>query len=106
MPFHSPAAISPCKCLGAALLLLLFAALPARSAGFTDAAARPVRVPDHIGRVMAADRTAEVLVLVLAPDKLAGLSSEPRRGDLPPRFARVPVIQWQRDGNPANMAQA
>jgi iron complex transport system substrate-binding protein len=105
MALRSPAAKFSQKCLGVALLLLVLAALPARSAEFTDAAARRVVVPDYIGRVMAADRTAEVLVLVLAPDKLAGLGSEPRRSDLPPRFARVPVIRWRPDGNPANMIE-
>jgi iron complex transport system substrate-binding protein len=91
--------------LVAALLLLVFAGSYARSAEFTDAAGRRVVVPDRIGRVLAADRTAEVLVLVLAPDKLAGLGREPRRGDLPPRFARVPVIEWRPDGNPANLIE-
>ena len=105
MPFRSPAARLSQKCLGAALLLLALAALPARSAEFIDAAGRQVMLPVYIGRVMAADRTAEVLVLVLSPDKLAGLGREPRRGDLPPRFARVPVITWEPDGNPANMVE-
>src|SRR3954449_431834 len=94
------------QCLGAALLLLVFAASEGRSADFIDAAGRRVVVPDRVGRVMAADRSAEVLILVLAPSKLAGLGREPRRGDLPPRFARVPVIQWRPDGNPASMAEA
>src|SRR5437764_12017247 len=106
MRFRAHAATLFLQCLGAALLLLVFGGSVARSAEFTDAAGRRVAVPDRVGRVMAADRTAEVLVLVLAPDKLAGLGREPRRGALPPRFARVPVVQWRPDGNPANMAEA
>ena len=106
MPFRLPAATLTRKCLGVALLLLALAALPARSAEFMDSAGRRVVVPDRIGRVMAADPTAEVLVLVLAPAELAGLGREPRRGDLPPRFARVPVIRWQPYGTAADMAAA
>jgi iron complex transport system substrate-binding protein len=93
-------------CLGAALLLVFSTISAARSAEFTDGAGRRVLIPDRIGRVLAADPTAEVLVLVLAPDKLAGLGREPRRGDLPPRFAGVPVIEWGPDGNPAHMVEA
>jgi iron complex transport system substrate-binding protein len=106
MPFRSPAAMLSRKCLGAALLLLLCTALPVQAGDFIDAAGRRVVIPERIGRVMPADRTAEVLVLVLAPEKLAGFGREPRRGDLPPRFGRVPVIDWGPDGNPAKMAEA
>jgi iron complex transport system substrate-binding protein len=106
MRFRAHAATLFVKCMGLALLLLAVGGSSARSAEFIDAAGRRVVVPDRVGRVMAADRTAEVLVLVLAPDKLAGLGREPRRGALPPRFARVPVVQWRPDGNPANMAEA
>src|SRR5438067_4436456 len=104
MPLRTPAMLS-LKCLGAALLSLVGMALPAGSAEFTDAAGRRLVVPDQIGRVMAADRTAEVLVLVLAPDKLASLGREPRRGDLPPRFARVPAVVWGPDGNPGDIGE-
>src|SRR5947199_2283689 len=106
MRFRAHAATLFVQCMGLAMLLLAIGGSGARSAEFIDAAGRRVVVPDRVGRVMAADHTAEVLVLVLAPDKLAGLGREPRRGDLPPRFARVPVIQWRPDGNPASMAEA
>ena len=106
MPFRSPAAMLSRLCFGAALLLLGLGMGPARAADYLDAAGRRVTVPERITRVMAADRIAEVLVLVLAPDKLAGLGREPRRGDLPPRFGRVPVIEWGPDGNPAHIAEA
>ena len=106
MRFCAHAATLFVQCMGLAMLLLAIGGSGALSAEFIDAAGRRVVVPDRVGRVMAADHTAEVLVLVLAPDKLAGLGREPRRGDLPPRFARVPVVQWRPDGNPANMAEA
>src|SRR5260221_14762164 len=106
MPFRPPPAPLTRKCFGAALLLLALTAVPARSAEFVDSAGRRIVVPDRIGRVMAADPTAEVLVLVLAPAKLAGLGREPRRGDLPPRFPRGPVIRRQPYGTAADMAAA
>src|SRR3954471_15261392 len=107
MRFRAHAATLFVQCMGLlALLLLAIGGSGARSAEVIDAAGRRVIVPAGIGRVMAAGPTAEVLVLVLAPDKLAGLGREPRRGALPPRFARVPVVQWRPDGNPANMAEA
>ena len=106
MPFRPPVALLSRLCLGAALMLLGFAAVQARAADYLDAAGRRVVVPERVNRVMAADRIAEVLVLVLAPDKLAALGRQPRRGDLPPRFGRVPVVQWGPDGNPANMVDA
>jgi iron complex transport system substrate-binding protein len=57
----------------AALCLLALGATPCIAGEFTDSAGRIVTVPDHIGRVLPADGAAEVLVFVLAPDKLAGL---------------------------------
>src|SRR5881397_3506771 len=70
MRFRAHAATPFLQCLGAALLLLVFAASDGRSADFIDAAGRRVVAPDRVGRVMAADRSAEVLILVLAPNKL------------------------------------
>jgi iron complex transport system substrate-binding protein len=62
--------------LFAALAVSLFsAALGLSSAGaeeFTDSAGRIVVLPDRISRVMAASPSAEVLVYVLAPQKLIG----------------------------------
>src|SRR5207253_300285 len=74
MPLCSPAAIA------AALLLLALAAMPARADDFTDAAGRRVVLPAEPRHVMAASPTAEVLVSVLAADKLAGASRAARRG--------------------------
>jgi iron complex transport system substrate-binding protein len=110
MPLRSSIATSCRKCLGAALPLLLLAALllsagPARSAEFTDAAGRRVMLPAVVAHVMPADRNAEVLVLVLAPDKLAGLGRVPSRRALP-GAAHIPVIGWGPRGTPASMAAA
>ena len=110
MPLRSPAALLCQKCLVASLLLLAGAALlistgPARAADFIDAAGRSVVLPDPIRRIMPAERNAEVLVFVLAPDKLAGLSRLPGRGALLPRAARLPVLGWRVRSNPASMAQ-
>ena len=75
----------------AALSLIALAATPTLAAEFTDSAGRHVMVPDHINRAMAADMSAEVLVFVLAPDKLVGWV-QPPAGPLPPHFAHRPVI--------------
>jgi len=93
-----------------AALVLLAGALsmttgPARSADFTDAAGRRVVLPDPIRRILPAERNAEVLVFVLAPEKLAGLSRLPGRGALFPRAARLPVVGWRPRSNPASMAE-
>jgi iron complex transport system substrate-binding protein len=108
MPLRPPAARFRQKRRGAALLLILMAAFfigagPARAAEFMDAAGRRVVLPDRIGRVMAASPTAEVLVFVLAPDKLAGLSGPARRGGGAGR--RVPVLTWRPGMGPASMAE-
>ncbi len=55
-----------------ALVAAAFGALPAAAKEFTDSAGRIVVLPDHVNRVMAAGPAAEVLIYVLAPDKLAG----------------------------------
>src|SRR5713226_1319641 len=103
MPCRSPAA------LVAALVLLagagLMSAGPARSADFTDAAGRRVVLPDPIRRIMPAERNAEVLVFVLAPETLAGLSRLPGRGALLPKAARLPVVGWRPRSSPASMAE-
>src|SRR5229473_832574 len=95
MPLRSPAAVL------AAVLLPAFAAFisagPARSADFTDAAGRRVVLP--------AEPNAEVLVFVLAPDKLVGLSRLPGRGALLPRASRLPVLGWRPRSVPASMAE-
>jgi iron complex transport system substrate-binding protein len=76
-----------------AFLLLAFFAVPARAADFVDSAERYVVIPDRIGRVMAAEQSAAVLVFVLAPEKLVGWSrplTREQRAYLPAKFARLP----------------
>ncbi|MBV9858725.1 MAG: ABC transporter substrate-binding protein [Alphaproteobacteria bacterium] len=80
--------------LATALLLLGFVAVPVGAADFTDSAQRRVVLPDRIGRVMAANPSAEVLVFALAPDKLAGWTrplGSMQRPYVPARFANLPV---------------
>jgi len=77
-----------------AFLLVALFAVPARAADFVDSAERYVALPDRIGRVMAADQSAAVLVFVLAPEKLVGWSrplTREQRAYLPAKFARLPV---------------
>ena len=61
-------------------LLLALLAGSGRAAGFVDAAERYVVLPDRIGRVMTANPAADVLVFVLAPEKLLGWSVPLSRG--------------------------
>jgi iron complex transport system substrate-binding protein len=77
------------------LLLIVFSATPGRAADFVDSAERYVPLPNQIGRVMAADQSAAVLVYVLAPEKLVGWSrplSREQRAYIPAKFARLPVV--------------
>src|SRR5438094_3132985 len=87
----------------AALLLVLLAA-PVVAGEFVDAAGRRVLLPDRIARILPAERNAEVLILVMAPDKLVGLSQVPSRGALVPRGSRLPVFAWRPRSDPASMA--
>ena len=78
--------------IAAVFTLCVLGALPAAAAGeFTDSAGRIVVIPDHVRRVMPANLSAEVLIYVLAPDKLAafnyGLVQGPKQ-----RSARVPIV--------------
>lgn len=101
MPLRSPAA----------WLTLLFVTLlagPGRTAGFVDAAERYVVVPDRVGRVVTANPPADVLVFALAPDKLVGWSAAPsrsRRGYLPAKFARLPIVGQLIGPNPTETVQ-
>lgn len=103
MPRRLPAALL------ASLLLLAGAvpmsAGPARSADFTDAAGRRVVLPEPIRRILPAERNAEVLVFVLAPDRLVGLSRLPGRGALFPQASRLPVVEWRPRSTPASMIE-
>jgi len=84
----------------AGLLLLTLNGAPADAADFTDAAGRHVVLPAQIGRVMPAERNAEVMLFVLAPDKLVGLS----RASLLKRPAGA-VFGWRPRTVPAAMAE-
>jgi iron complex transport system substrate-binding protein len=88
----------------AALVLTALGTPPAAIARqeFTDSAGRIVVLPDHVDRVLAADRTAQVLVYVLAPGKLMGWTEPlPRGAGIPPRYARLPVVGELSGSNPA-----
>jgi iron complex transport system substrate-binding protein len=82
---------------GAALVLvsLAEAGAPAVSAEFTDAAGRRVALPDRVGRVLPAERNAEVLLYALAPDKLAGLERPAQAGKRPGAPVRPPVLRFR-----------
>ena len=86
----------------AAALLPLAATLPppAHAGEFLDAAGRRVALPEHIGRVLPAERNAEVLLFVMAPDRLVGFSRVP----MAKRPAR-PVLGWRPRTAPASLAQ-
>jgi iron complex transport system substrate-binding protein len=78
-----------------AFLFLLLLAAHGRAADFVDSTERYVALPDRIGRVMAADQSAAVLIYVLAPEKLVGWSrplSREQRAFLPAKLARLPVV--------------
>jgi iron complex transport system substrate-binding protein len=78
--------------LAAALCLGVVGATSAVAGEFTDSAGRIVVLPPQINRAMAADRTAEVLIDVLAPDKLAGWTRPRPHGALPMRHAPRAVV--------------
>ena len=91
-----------------ALCLALFA-MPSRAADFVDSAERYVVIPDRVGRVMAANQSAAVLVFVLAPEKLVGWSrplSRAQRAYLPAKFARLPVVGQLSGSTPTAAADA
>src|SRR5215471_3925731 len=88
MPLRSPAAWMT-------VLPLLFIGHLGQAASFVDAAERYVVVPDRIARVMTVSQPADVLVFVLAPEKLMGWSaplSRAQRAYQPAKLARLPVI--------------
>ena len=77
------------------LLLVLFFVMPVRAADFVDSAERFVVIPDRVGRVMAANQSAALLVYVLAPEKLLGWSwplTRQQQTYLPAKYARLPVV--------------
>jgi len=90
------------------VLFLVLLAGSGRAAGFVDAAERYVVVPDRVGRVMTANPAADVLVFVLAPEKLMGWSAPLSRGQrayLSANFARLPIIGGLVRPNPAEAVQ-
>jgi len=92
-----------------ALLYLALFAVPGRAADFVDSAERYVVLPDRVGRVMAADQSAAVLVFVLAPEKLVGWSqplSRQQRAYLPAKYARLPVVGELNGPTPTAAADA
>ena len=92
-----------------AFLFVAVVAMPVRAADFVDSAERYVVVPDRVGRVMAADQSAAVLVFVLAPEKLVGWSrplSREQRVYLPAKFARLPVVGQLGSPTPTTGADA
>ncbi len=103
MPRRSPAAVLAAVLLPG--LAVFMCAGPARSADFTDAAGRRVMLPAQISRILPAEPNAEVLVFVLAPDKLVALSGLPGRNALLPRASRLPVLGWRPRSIPASMAE-
>jgi iron complex transport system substrate-binding protein len=91
------------------LLLSVVFAASGRAASFVDSTERYVVLPDRIGRVMAANQSAAVLVFVLAPEKLAGWSDPVPRGQrayLPAKHARLPVVGPIVRPNPAEAVPA
>lgn len=96
--------------LPGALVIVFFALLvgSGQAVGFVDSAERYVAVPDRIGRVMAANQSAAVLVFVLAPEKLVGWSERLTRSQqayLPGKFARLPVVGPLNRPNPSEAVQ-
>src|SRR6266851_868384 len=75
--------------------------MPLRS----PAAGRRVVLPAQISRILQAEPNAEVLVFVLAPDKLVALSGLPGRNALLPRASRLPLLGWRPRSIPASMAE-
>jgi iron complex transport system substrate-binding protein len=86
-----------------AFVCLMLLAIHGRAADFVDFVERYVAVPDRIGRVMAADQSAAVLIFVLAPEKLVGWSrplSREQRAFLPAKLGRLPVVGHLTGPNP------
>src|SRR6201987_5477126 len=102
MPFRLPYA-------RIAFLFLALLAVPGQAADFVDSAERYVVFPDRVGRVMAADQSAAVLVFVLAPEKLVGWShplTRAQRAYLPAKIARLPVVGQLSGPTPTASADA
>jgi iron complex transport system substrate-binding protein len=86
--------------LAVALFSIVLGAMPVGAGEFTDSAGRLVVIPEHVNHVMAAGPTAEVLIYVLAPGKLAGWTRPMARGAVPARYARLPAVGWLTGATP------
>lgn len=78
-----------------ALFFLILTSTAAMAETFTDAAGRVVNVPDTINKVAAAGPPAEALLLILAPEKLAGWvtpKSDKDKGFMLDSAANLPVL--------------
>src|SRR5215211_8239633 len=98
MPPRLPAAIV--AAFGVFAGALSISAGPAGADAFLDAAGRRVILPDTIGRILPAERNAEVLIFVLAPDRLAGMEAGPGRAVGGARGLRPAVLRWRPRSNP------
>ena len=78
--------------LAVALLAACCGGLPAAAEEFTDSAGRIVELRVPATRVMAAGPSAEVLIYVLAPNKLAGWARPVTPGTAAGRVHRLPMI--------------
>lgn len=102
MPLRVPAAFA--AALSALIAGLLISMAPAHSAAFIDAAGRRAILPERIARILPAERNAEVLLYVLAPNKLAGIEGGPRRRAGLTRGPRPAVLGWRPRSTPDSMA--
>ena len=104
---HVPRAGRLSLAAAALVVVALFAAvMPATAAVFTDAAGRRVNLPEHIRRILPAERNAEVLVYALAPDKLVGLERQSGGSAKLRGIERPPVLHFRQDSTPESVAQA
>ena len=102
MPPRLPAALVAALLVFAAVLSI--AAGPAAAAPFLDAAGRRVILPDTISRILPAERNAEVLIYVLAPERLAGMEAGSGRAVAGARGVRPAVLRWRPRSTPDSMA--
>jgi iron complex transport system substrate-binding protein len=105
MPPRPPAALLTGLLLFA-IAVFGIAARPVIAAPFIDSAGRRVMLPDRPTRILPVERSAEVLVYVLAPDKLAGLERLSGPGAGPSGGVRPPVLRFGPDATPESVAAA
>ena len=103
MPFRSPVVMLFALLTGAVVALATLAS-SAQAASFMDAAGRRVVLPDVISRILPAERNAEVLVFVLAPQKLAAIEATANLRGAVPSGIRPALLRWQPRSAPDSMA--